>query len=450
MATPSEILGLFTSPQQYQQQQQDLARQRAMEYAKLDPFQKASTAIGQGAYGLAGAIGGALGGQDPQLQLITATQKLANSANLSDPKSLETVAQQLANIGNMPLAISFADRAKALREEKRKGLETDALISLREAQEAKAGLPPKLTGDERYIANLRIVENKLREGKEVSGEELSDANMSAQMLSKPRSFYDQASGQLVTNPATDPSKAFPLTFKKFMPTEATTTETVGVPIALASGGPKVEKVTEGSLPTAVIQDVALIDKQLEQIKNREPELTRFLTSIESGQVKYDLATNAFDFGGAVVPPIFGAKSFGNQVQKDEIQRALTSRVNAVLNSAKGVQAKDDAQRAKDQIASPSTFLSSDRMASAIRDLQKAEKSLEKELEVEKQTLTSKAQPTKAVPAPRPSAPQPSKPPVQSQGKTYTDEEKIQLFKKSNPKKNRAEIVNYLRSTNQIK
>ena len=121
-----------------------------------------------------------------------------------------------------------------------------------------------------------------------------------------------------------------------------------------------------------------------------------------------------------------------------------------MNSAKGVQAKDDAQRAKDQIASPSTFLSSDRMASAIRDLQKAEKSLEKELEVEKQTLTSKAQPTKAVPAPRPSAPQPSKPPVQSQGKTYTDEEKIQLFQKSNPKKNRAEIVNYLRSTNQIK
>ena len=450
MATPSEILGLFTSPQQYQQQQQDLARQRAMEYAKLDPFQKASAAIGQGAYGLAGAIGGALGGQDPQLQLITASQKLANSANLSDPKSLETVAQQLANIGNMPLAISFADRAKALREEKRKGLETDALISLREAQEAKAGLPPKLTGDERYIAALRTVETKLRNKQEVSGEELSDANMAAQMLSKSRTFFDQALGQLVINPATDPSKAYPLTFKQFISPETTTTDNAGAPIAPPSGGPKVEQVTTGTLPTVVIQDVADIDKQLEQIKNREPELTRFLTSIESGQVKYDLATNAFDFGGAVVPPIFGAKSVGNQVKKDEIQRALTSRVNAVLNSAKGVQAKDDAQRAKDQIASPSTFLSSDRMASAIRDLQKAEKSLEKELEVEKQTLTSKAQPKKAVPAPRPSAPQPSKPPVQSQGKTYTDEEKIQLFQKSNPKKKRTEIENYLRSTNQIK
>jgi hypothetical protein len=450
MAAPSEILGLFTSPQQYQQQQQDLARARAMEYAKLDPFQQANAAIGQSAYGLAGAIGGALGGVDPQLQLITATQQLASSANLSDPKSLETVAQQLASIGNMPLAISYADRAKALREEKRKGLETDALISLREAQEAKAGLPPKLTGDERYIANLRIVETKLRKGEAVSGEELSDANMSAQMLSKPRSFFDQASGQLVTNPATDPSKAFPLTFKKFISPETPATDTAGAPIMPPSGGVKVEQVTEGSLPTAVIQDVASIDKQLEQIKNREPELDKFLARIEGGQVKYDLATNAWDFGGAVIPPIFGAKSVGNQVEKDEIQRALTSRVNAVLNAAKGVQAKDDAQRAKDQIASPSTFLSSDRMASAIRDLQKAETSLAKELEVEKQTLTSKAQPNKKAPATRPSAPQPSNPPVQNKGRTYTDEEKIQLFQKANPKKNKAEIEKYLRSINQIK
>jgi hypothetical protein len=382
--------------------------------------------------------------------LIARTQQIARSANLADPVSLETVARQLADIGNMPLAINYADRAKALREEKRKGLETDALISLRNAQEEKAGLPPKLTGDERYIANLRIVETKLRKGEKVSGEELSDANMSAQMLSKPRSFFDQASGQMVTNPATDPSKAFPLTFKQFITPETTTTDNVGVPIAPPSGGAKVEQVTSGTLPTVVIQDVADIDKQLQQIQNRKPELDKFLTRIESGQVKYDLATNAWDFGGAIIPPIFGGKNVGNQVEKDEIQRALTSRVNAVLNAAKGVQAKDDAQRAKDQIASPSTFLSSDRMASAIRDLQKAELSLAKELEVEKQTLTSKAQPPKAAPVSKPPAPQLSKPPVQSQARTYSDEEKIQLFQKSNPKKNRAEIVKYLRSINQIK
>jgi hypothetical protein len=446
----SAILGLFTTPEQYQLAQQQAQQARAIQYANLDPMARANYGVYRAGQQFGNALSGALGGEDPQLKIISATQQIARSANLADPASLEAVAQQLANIGNMPLAISYADRAKALREEKRKVRETDALVSLREIQEQKANLPPKLTGDERYIATLRNVETKLRNKQEVSGEELSDANMSAQMLSKPRSFFDQASGQMVTNPATDPSKAFPLTFKKFISPETTTTDNAGIPIAPPSGGPKVEQVTTGTLPTVVIQDVADINKQLEQIENRKPELDRFLKSIESGKVKYDLGTNLWDFGGAVIPPIFGAKSVGNQVDKDEIQRALTSRVNAVLNSAKGVQAKDDAQRAKDQIASPSTFLSSERMASAIRDLQKAETSLAKELEVEKQTLTSKAQPPKATPISRPSVPQPSKPLVQGQGKTYSDEEKIQLFLKANPKKKRLEVEQYLRSTNQIK
>ena len=446
----SEILGLFTTPEQYQQNQLAQFQNRATQEVQMSPFQQAALGARTAGYQLGQGIGSALGGQDPQLQLIARSQQLARSANLADPASLEAVAQQLADIGNMPLAINYADRAKALREEKRKVRETDALVSLREAQEIKAGLPPKLTGDERYISALRTVETKLRNKQEISGEELSDANMAAQMLSKPRSFFDQASGQLVTNPATDPSKAFPLTFKKFIAPETTTTDNIGVPIAPPSGGAKVEQVTTGTLPTVVIQNVADIDKQLQQIQNRKPELDRFLTSIESGEVKYDLGTNTWDFGGAVIPPIFGAKPVGNQVKKDEIQRALTSRVNAVLNSAKGVQAKDDAQRAKDQIASPSTFLSSERMASAIRDLQKAETSLAKELEVEKETLTSKAQPPKAAPVSRPAVPQPSKSSAQNKAQNYTDEEKIQLFQKSNPKKNRAEIEKYLRSINQIK
>ena len=89
------------------------------------------------------------------------------------------------------------------------------------------------------------------------------------------------------------------------------------------------------------------------------------------------------------------------------------------------------------------------MASAIRDLQKAETSLAKELEVEKETLTSKAQPPKAVSTARPSTPQANRPPVQNQGKTYSDEEKIQLFQKANPKKSRKEVEQYLRSIKQI-
>jgi hypothetical protein len=142
---------------------------------------------------LGGAIGGALGGQDPQLQLIARTQQLAQSANLADPVSLEAVAQQLANIGNMPLAINYADRAKALREEKRKGSESEALISLRGAQADKAkkfeqqaqvstqnrtiisGIEEKLASDATYApTNKEIAQARFILGNEMKTRTLTD------------------------------------------------------------------------------------------------------------------------------------------------------------------------------------------------------------------------------------------------------------------------------------
>ena len=95
MAT-SDILGLFTTPEQYQLAQRQAQEAEALQYAKLDPMSQAQYGFYRAGQQLGGAIGGALGGQDPQLQLIARTQQLAQSANLADPDSLEAVAQQLA------------------------------------------------------------------------------------------------------------------------------------------------------------------------------------------------------------------------------------------------------------------------------------------------------------------------------------------------------------------
>ena len=117
MASPSEILGLFTSPQQYQQQQQDLARSRAMEFARLDPFQQANAAIGQGAYGLAGAIGGALGGVDPQLQKITQRQQMLSQLDQGNPDSFMQVAQMATQNGDPEFAMAIADAGRKAASE---------------------------------------------------------------------------------------------------------------------------------------------------------------------------------------------------------------------------------------------------------------------------------------------------------------------------------------------
>jgi hypothetical protein len=270
------------------------------------------------------------------------------------------------------LAASLVDRAKTLAESTSK-------ITLQQAQTAKALQPNKLTGDERYISILQTVENKLLNGQEPTANELSTANMAGQMLSKPRSYLDQTSGQMITQPATDPSKAFPLTFKAMTPAGEERTSTVPKPT--------VQQATSGNLPAGSQKDIAEIDASLERISN-STQLEDLSKSLKSGDVKFNAAANAFDFLGAVIPPVFGGQEVGNQVKKDQFTRAITERVNFVLNSAKGVQAKDDAQRAKDQIATPSTFYSSARMQGALDSLIRAEESLKQELLAKKIALQS--------------------------------------------------------------
>lgn len=95
------VQSLFgVSPESYQQQQSDVADQRAMQYARLDPFQQANYGIGRGAYGLAGAIGGALGGQDPELQKISARNSIAKQINFSDLNSISQGVRMLSESGD--------------------------------------------------------------------------------------------------------------------------------------------------------------------------------------------------------------------------------------------------------------------------------------------------------------------------------------------------------------
>jgi hypothetical protein len=95
------VQSLFgVSPESYQQQQSDMAGQQAMQYARLDPFQQANYGIGRGAYGLAGAIGGALGGQDPELQKISARNSIAKQIDFSDLNSISQGVQMLGSSGD--------------------------------------------------------------------------------------------------------------------------------------------------------------------------------------------------------------------------------------------------------------------------------------------------------------------------------------------------------------
>ena len=111
MAT-SEILGLFTTPEQYRLAQQQAQDAQAIQFANLAPRAKADYGFFRAGQQLGGAIGGALGGEDPQLQLIARRQQLLSQLDQSDPASFARVAKMASDAGDQELAYGVAQAGR--------------------------------------------------------------------------------------------------------------------------------------------------------------------------------------------------------------------------------------------------------------------------------------------------------------------------------------------------
>jgi hypothetical protein len=113
----SEILGLFTTPEQYQQNQLAQVRNRAFQEVQLDPFQQAALGARTAGYQFGQAVGGALGGQDPQLQKIAGRQRLASQLDPNNPDSYMQVARMAADAGDQEFAIAISDAGRKAMSE---------------------------------------------------------------------------------------------------------------------------------------------------------------------------------------------------------------------------------------------------------------------------------------------------------------------------------------------
>jgi hypothetical protein len=111
----ADIAGLFTTPDQYQLAQQQAQQAQALGYAQLDPRAQAQYGFYRGGQQLGNAIGGALGGVDPQLKLISQRQQLASQLDQSNPESFMKVAQLAAQSGDPQFAMAIADAGRQMQ-----------------------------------------------------------------------------------------------------------------------------------------------------------------------------------------------------------------------------------------------------------------------------------------------------------------------------------------------
>ena len=111
----SSLFGL--SPEMYGQQQQMGALKTGMALANMDPAARGAALTYAGGAGLGGAIGGALGAQDPQLKLISARNAVSQQIDQTNPESIMKGAQMLAQIGDNQGAFALADYARKAQSE---------------------------------------------------------------------------------------------------------------------------------------------------------------------------------------------------------------------------------------------------------------------------------------------------------------------------------------------
>ena len=116
MAT-SEFLGLFTTPEQYQQAQRQAQEAQALQYARLDPAAQAQYGFYRAGQQLGGAIGGALGGEDPQLKMISQRQQILGMIDPSNPDSYAQAIQMALQTGDTQTAFLLRNEMMKAKEQ---------------------------------------------------------------------------------------------------------------------------------------------------------------------------------------------------------------------------------------------------------------------------------------------------------------------------------------------
>jgi hypothetical protein len=109
----TSLFGL--NPQMFGEQQRRSALNEGIALAQLDPASRGAAMTYAGARGLGGAIAGALGIEDPQLQRITQRQQLLGMIDPSNPDSYLQAAQMALQSGDAEAAFAFREQGAQAR-----------------------------------------------------------------------------------------------------------------------------------------------------------------------------------------------------------------------------------------------------------------------------------------------------------------------------------------------
>jgi hypothetical protein len=164
-AQDSMVAGLFTTPEQYQEQQRQALYNQAVAEAKLDPYQQARVNLQTGVQGLAQTGAGMLGAEDPQMKIMAMRKQVLQGLDPNDSASITKAAQALAQAGDQQGAMQLAQKALEIRNvesqisgrtEQREADRADKLTIAREKIQARLDEAERKGASDKEIAQMKI------------------------------------------------------------------------------------------------------------------------------------------------------------------------------------------------------------------------------------------------------------------------------------------------------
>jgi len=384
----SEILGLFTSPEQYRAMQDQQTQKEAIQYAGLTPFQRADVSLYTGGKQLGQAVGGLFGMEDPQLRKISMRQQMLTGAggnpriNLNDPGSMLRAANLAQEQGDPEFAqylIGAAnDLAKNMADMRAKSA-TAAKTELSIAQEeklreelgnlgptptneqvlavvSKYGSPEKIMGVLQATQTAQANREARKEEttlKIESKKEDLQAKIAADAQARQEAFDRQMALARENNASREYQAKLQRDFLASQKEADRENRRLAAELAQASK----------PLPSG-IQKAEDADYDAAQAAiNLATDADKYLTSIKSGNIKFGLkdriSITARSALGSGDPDV---------VARNDFERFKTTLVNESLRLNKGTQTEGDAARAAKELQGAESAADAGKAIQTLRDL----------------------------------------------------------------------------------
>lgn len=384
----SEILGLFTSPEQYQAQQQQLAEQQALQYAQMNPFARSE----YGAYLAGGQVGRGLsslfGMEDPQLKKITMRQQMLTGAgggpriNLNDPGSMLRAANVAQEQGDPEFAQYLIGAANDLAKniaETRSKVATAAKTELSIAQEEKlreelGNLGPTPTNEqvlavvskygppEKILGVLQVAQTaqsqrEARKEETTAKIEQKKEDLQAKLAADAQARKEKFDNDMALLKERNASAAQQAELQRqFIANENR---------QKAEDRKALAELAQANKPLpAGIQKAEDADYDAAQAAiNLANDANKYLSSIKSGNIKFGLK----DKMSIAARSAMGSNE-PDVVARNDFERFKTTLVNESLRLNKGTQTEGDAARAAKELQSAESAADAGKAIQTLRDL----------------------------------------------------------------------------------